>query len=226
MTKTTMRFLFGDRELVLTAGDLLAAPVTVIVSPDESDLSGTGDLARRIRLEAGTQLTRECEQLIREYAQIDHGMAVFTTAGDLPFTAVIHAVGPDRSDDDQQRVLEQAVSRSLQLCELNEWQSIAFPDFLDEKDPDTTIIYARAFYRAITRFWDARYESLMEKVIIYAHPDRFRAFFDAFRNEGIGSDSDQELTHVDKNEETVGHVTLSESDVDALDDVDIDDWFK
>jgi len=51
-----MRFLFGDRELLLVAGDLLTAPVEVIVNPANRDLSLEEGLASQLRQQAGNHL--------------------------------------------------------------------------------------------------------------------------------------------------------------------------
>jgi O-acetyl-ADP-ribose deacetylase (regulator of RNase III) len=226
MDKQNMRFLFGDRELILMAGDLLDAQLAVIVSPNDTALSGSNGLALRFRQAAGGQLVAQCEQLIREYGRIEEGMAVYTDAGELPYRAVIHAVVPSRDSDDQQHLLEQALSRSLQLCELNEWRSIGFPDFADDCDNEAIHTCARAFFRAITRFWDARYESPLGKVVIYVHPDRFRVFFDAFRADGLETDINEPRQQPDEGGESVGQVSLNEADIEKLNDSDIDDWFK
>jgi len=228
MDNQSMRFLFGDRELTLTAGDVLNAQAEIIVGPNDSELSGSAGLARRIRQAAGAQLAEQCEQLIREYGHIDEGMAVYTSAGQLPYRAVIHAVIPSRGHEDRQRVLEQALSRSLQLCELNDWQSVAFPDFADECDEAAIRTCAQSFFRAITHFWDARYESPLEKVLVYSEPERFRTFFDAFRADGLEADADVAAAPepVNNAQEPVGEVSLSETDIEDLNDASIDDWFK
>lgn len=226
MNQAAMRFLFGDRELILTAGDLLSAKVEVIVNPANRSLAHTGGLALQILQQAGDQLQRESEQLIREYGEIDTGMAVYTTAGALPFKAIIHAIGPAMGEGDEQRKLEQAVSRSLQLCEVNEWRSVAFPAISTGNFDVPVEICAQAFYRAITRFWDARHESPVEKVIVYLSQRHFRSFFDAFREHGLATEEVTPGALQPGGEEAVGEFDLSEQDIAALDDVDINKWFK
>ena len=127
MDKKAMQFLFGDRELILKVSDLLSAPVDVIVNPSNTGLSHGDGLAGQILQYAGEVLQKESDQLIREYGQLESGMAVYTTAGQLPYKAIIHAVGPKMGEGDEQEKIELAVSRSLKLCEINEWQSVAFP---------------------------------------------------------------------------------------------------
>jgi O-acetyl-ADP-ribose deacetylase (regulator of RNase III) len=224
--KTAMRFLFGDRELMLAVADLLAAPVDVIVKPADSALQHQSDLAQQIRQLAGGRLQQESEQLIREYGRIDAGMAVYTSAGNLPFKAIIHAVGPEAGEGDKQRKLEQLVSRSLQLCEMNEWSSIGFPA-LEIGHPDMPVaMTAQAFFRAITRFWDARHECAVAKVIVLLHQEQFRPFFDAFREQGFTTEAVSDGFPASDSEGVVGEIDLSEADLSDLDNTDIDSWFK
>ena len=224
--KTAMRFLFGDRELLLTVADLLSAQVEVIVNPADSLLQHEGGLALQILQAAGTRLQQECEQLIREYGQIGSGMAVYTSAGNLPFKAVIHAVGPKMGEGDEQRSLEQAVSRSLQLCDMNEWQSVGFP-ILGSGEKDLPVdVCAQAFFRAITRFWDARHDCEVEKVVVYLQQHEFRPFFDAFREQGFSAEETPARSHAGDKDEHIGEIELSDADLADLDDPDIDDWFK
>lgn len=222
-----MRFLFGDRELLLAVTDILSAPVEVIVCPADTSLQHEAGLAGQIRQRAGNRLQQETEQLIREYGRIDSGMAVYTTAGELPFKAVIHAVVPAAGEGDEQRKLEQAVSRSLQICEMNEWRSLAIPvPGAGEGIPALPIeMYAQAFFRAITRFWDARHDCVVEKVVVSLQQAQFRPFFDAFREHGMTEEAGTGQFASDA-DEAAGEISLSDMEVADLDDADINDWFK
>lgn len=57
-------------------------------------LSHDGGLAEKILREAGNDLEIESEEIIQQQGQLDSGMVVFTTAGRLPYKAVVHVVGP------------------------------------------------------------------------------------------------------------------------------------
>jgi len=228
-----MQFLYGDRELQLVIGSVLDAPVEVVVNAADAMLSHGGALASELQSRAGEALRRESDQLTREYGAIGSGMAVYSTAGELPFKAVIHAVGPalesapDGASDDGQRELEQAVSRSLQLCELNEWHSVAFPALGAEVFNVPIEVCARAFFRAITRFWDARHECPLEKVIICLRESQFRPFFDAFREQGLEAEAAPAAGEANDQDLPTGEIELSDQDIAALEDDDeIDDWFK
>jgi O-acetyl-ADP-ribose deacetylase (regulator of RNase III) len=55
------------------------------------------------------------------------GSAVITTAGRLPYKAVIHAVGPQMGEGDEDNKLKNAVRNSLTLASLKGFQSISMP---------------------------------------------------------------------------------------------------
>ncbi len=234
MTNKTMQFLFGDRELLLKVGDLLSAPTEVIVNPANTGLSHGGGLAGQILHHAGDELQAESDQFIREHGELESGMAVYTTAGRLPYKAVIHAVGPKMGEGDEQVKIEQAVSRSLKLCEINEWQSIAFPAISTGIFSVPVETCARGFFRAITSFWDARMETAPEKIILCLKQEDFRYFFDAFRDEAIEDNtaSPEAMTAAaafennDESEPETGYVDLSNEDLSGLDDDEVNDWFK
>ena len=225
MIEKPVQFLFGDRELIIDVLDMLTAPVEVVVCPSSKALSQIGGLSLQLSDNAGDEVEQQCSQLIREYGQIDAGMAVYTTAGQLDYKAVIHAVGPVQGDGDEQRILEQSVSRSLQLCEINQWRSIAFPAISAGHHKVSVDICAQALFRAITHFWDARYECEVEKIIICLTQRNFNAFYSAFREHALDSDIVEKQNGVDS-EQQVGEVDLSDQDLDNIGDDAIDDWFK
>lgn len=227
MKQKAMQFLYGDRELHIKVTDLLYAPVDVIVNPANSGLAHGGGIAAQILDAAGEVLDRESEQLIREYGEIETGMAVYTSAGRLPFKAVIHAVGPVMGTGDEQHKIEQAVLRSLLLCETNGWQAIAFPAISTGIFNVPIETCAQAFFRAITHFWDARSDCEVNKIMVCLTEKHFQPFFEAFREDAF-EEQEPEKPAIQKEDkpEPVGHISLSEEDIAELENDDISDWFK
>ena len=222
-----MQFLFGDRELILHASDLLAAPVDVIVNPTDAALLHQNALACRLQLEAGEEMEQQSRQLIRQYGEIEAGMAVYTSAGNLTYQALIHTVAPCAGDADIQGTLQQSISRCLMLCETNAWSSIAFPALGVIENELPVALCAQAFFRAITSFWDARYECAVEKIILCLDDQQFRSFFDAFREDAIEPETTSVTPVAQEPEsENVGYVDLQQEDLDNLDDDEIAGWFK
>jgi O-acetyl-ADP-ribose deacetylase (regulator of RNase III) len=227
MSNKSMQFLFGDRELLLLASDLLTAPVDVIVNPTDTALLHQHELASRLLLEAGEEMAQQSRQLIRQYGEIEAGMAVYTSAGNLSYEALIHTVAPGVGDADIQGVLQQSISRCLMLCETNAWGSIAFPALGVNENDLPVALCAQAFFRAITSFWDARFECAVEKIILCLEERQFRSFFDAFREDAIEPESASVSSVAQEPEsENVGYVDLQQEDLDNLDDEEIAGWFK
>lgn len=235
--KHTMQFLFGDRELILKVADLLAAPVDVIVNPANGELSHGGGVAGQIAQQGGDAIQAESNIFIKEHGILESGMVAFTSAGKLPFEAIIHAVGPKMGEGDEQRKIQLAISRSLQLCDMHDWKSIAFPAISSGIFGVPIEISARAFFRAITSYWDARIDASPEKIIICLTETKFRSFLNAFREESFARDGwkdgaenkkiDELMTKNNVNAESeVGIVNLSEEDVSVLDNDEMNDWFK
>ena len=232
--KQTMQFLFGDRELILTVADLLSAPVDVIVNPANGGLSHGGGVAGQIAHQGGDIIQDESNQFIKEHGMLESGMVAFTSAGHLPFDAIIHAVGPKMGEGDEQRKIQLAVARSLQLCDMHDWKSVAFPAISTGIFGVPIETSARAFFRAITSFWDARMDIPPEKVIICLTVNNFLPFFNAFQDESQLSSHKDEMPvskPVSYNPESdaelpVGIVELNEDDISGLADDETDDWFK
>lgn len=229
MSSKTMQFLYGDRELIIKVGDLLQEDVDVIVNPATTTLIHEQGLAAKIHMAAGKELQEQSNRLITEYGIIDSGMAVYTDAFDLPFKAVIHAVGPKMGEGEEQQKIEHAVSRSMLLCETNDWNSIAFPAISTGGAKVPVELCAQAFFRSIISFWDARHECALEKIVLCLPEKHFQIFFDAFRNDAV-EQHDSKVTEnpIDKteNEEVIGYIELSEEELQNLEDDEITDWFK
>lgn len=226
MSQQSMQFLFGDRELHVHVSDLLKAPVDVIVNPANGGLYHAGGLAAIIVQAAGEQIQTDSDKLVREYGVLESGMAVYTPAGDLPYKAIIHAVGPMMGEGNEQHKLEQAILRSLLLCEANDWNSIAFPAISAGIFRVPIEICAQAFFRTITHFWDARQDCVLEKITICLTDKHFQAFFNAFREDAIAPEHEEIAKKNNSAAETpIGYVELDEAEVNSGND-DINDWFK
>ena len=224
--KPSMQFLYGDRELWLGVMDPLGGSVEVIVSSTNKKLEPADKIAQRIHAAAGVSMQQEKAQLLTEHGEFASGMAVYTTAGDLSYKSLIHAVRPKANDDDQRGDIMQAISNSLLLCETNDWASIAFPAiFLDHSDSNITIS-SHAFYDAITHFWDARFDCSVMKIMLCLSEQELQPFFHAFRDQAHipEPDASPEKEQIPE-EQPIGYVDISEGNAD-FEDEEIKDWFK
>jgi len=231
-TDKSMQFLFGDRELILKIEDLLSAPVDVIVNAANGSLSHGGGIAAQVVQQGGSIIQDESDQFIKEHGKLESGMVAYTTAGRLPYAAVIHAVGPVMGEGHEQHKIEQAVSRSLMLCSMHDWNAIAFPAISSGIFRVPIEIVAKGFYRAITSFWDARMDIPPQKIIICLTKNNFQPFFTAFQqaskpaSEEYGEELMPKSSIPQATEKAAGIVNLNEEDLAVLEDDEVNDWFK
>jgi len=108
-------------------GDLLREPVEAIVNAANGRLAHGGGVAGIISRAAGPGLQEESDRLVREHGPYPSGTAVVTTAGELPFKGVIHAVGPRLGEGDEEKKLIAALSCAFIAAKEQDWQSVSFP---------------------------------------------------------------------------------------------------
>ena len=111
----------------MVRGNLLEEPVDAIVNAANGHLAHGGGVAGIISRAAGPELQSESHSLVRKQGPFATGAAVATTAGKLPFKAVIHAVGPRYGEGDEERKLKQALTAAFTLAAERGWQSVSFP---------------------------------------------------------------------------------------------------
>ncbi len=108
-------------------GNLLEEPVDAIVNAANGRLAHGGGVAGVISRAAGPRLQEDSDRLVEQHGAYATGTAVATTAGNLPFKGVIHAVGPRYGDGDEERKLVQALSAAFAVAKQNRWESVSFP---------------------------------------------------------------------------------------------------
>ena len=111
----------------MVRGDLLEEPVDVIVNAANGHLAHGGGVAGILSRAAGSALQAESDALVAKRGPFPTGSAVATTAGKLPFKAVIHAVGPRYGEGDEEQKLKQALTAAFGLAARRGWQSVSFP---------------------------------------------------------------------------------------------------
>jgi O-acetyl-ADP-ribose deacetylase len=120
----------GTCRLILTQGDVTAAPVDAVVNAANSSLLGGGGVDGAIHRKGGAEILAECRRIRAEVWPdgLPTGQAVITTAGRLPARFVIHTVGPVYSKrPDVPRLLAACHENSLALARERTLRSVAFP---------------------------------------------------------------------------------------------------
>lgn len=113
--------------LSLIQGDITLAAVDAVVNPANQFLQHGGGLAGVLSKKAGPALQSESNLWVRENGPVSHERPAHTSAGDLPFKAVIHAVGPVWGSGNEESKLRAAVQGSLRTAASLELNSLAIP---------------------------------------------------------------------------------------------------
>ena len=152
--------------------DLLFERTDAIVNAANGGLSHGGGVAAAIADAAGPVLVDEGNQIIRKLGRVPVGSAVKTSAGKLPFKAVIHAVGPRLGDGDEGRKIISALHAAFALADADGCKSISFPAISSGIFAVPFAVCARAYVDAVrTYFVSARGSSIAQvRLCVYDGP--------------------------------------------------------
>jgi O-acetyl-ADP-ribose deacetylase (regulator of RNase III) len=112
--------------LEIIRNDITKMKVDAIVNASNIKLKKGGGVSGAIFAAAGeNKLQQECDKI----GECNVGEAVITSGYNLPAKYVIHTVGPIWKDGhrNEEKLLHNCYSNSLELAALNEFNSIAFP---------------------------------------------------------------------------------------------------
>jgi len=109
--------------LELLDGDITEMQTDAIVNAANARLILGGGVAGAIRRKGGPKIQQECNKIGGTFV----GGAVITSAGNLKAKHVIHAVGPQMGEGNEDQKLKNATLNSLKLADENNLKSIAFP---------------------------------------------------------------------------------------------------
>ncbi len=118
-----MQKIINSRSLELIEGDITEQTVDAVVNAANSALILGAGVAGAIRGKGGPEIQAECDQL----GGCPVGNAVITIAGNLKARYVIHAVGPQMGEGDEDNKLKNAVNSLLKLADQNSFKSISMP---------------------------------------------------------------------------------------------------
>lgn len=109
--------------LRLIEGDITERNVDVIVNPANSFLVHGGGVAGAIVRKGGKIIQKESEKI----GFVEVGKSVITSSGNLPCKSIIHTVGPQMGEGNEDEKLTDAINSCLELASQNAFQSISIP---------------------------------------------------------------------------------------------------
>ncbi|SDF27881.1 macro domain-containing protein [Sporolituus thermophilus] len=115
------------RRIIIKQGDITEETTDAIVNPANSRLVHGGGAARAIAMKGGEEIVRQSNEIIRKIGHLPTTKAVITGAGNLPCKFVIHVVGPQMGEGDEDSKLKRAVWNVLTLAENYNLRTIAMP---------------------------------------------------------------------------------------------------
>ena len=123
MAKSHVKIQLNGTQLELLAGNITTLGVEAVVNTANEKLDLDSAVAKLILEAGGPSIRKECERI----GGTAVGTAVITGAGDLDAKHVIHAVGPQMGEGDEDRKLSSAVRSALALADRHGLRSIAVP---------------------------------------------------------------------------------------------------
>ncbi len=111
------------KAIKLIRGDITVEPVDAIVNAANSHLKHGGGVAAAIARRGGSVIQAESDNI----GFVPVGEAAITSGGNLPAKYVIHAVGPQWGEGDEDNKLKNAVQNSLKLAAKHQLNSISLP---------------------------------------------------------------------------------------------------
>ncbi len=154
----------GGRVFEVVIGDLLAQPVDAIVNAANGRLAHGGGVAAAIARAAGPALEREGDRLVAERGTIPVGEAVVTTAGRLPYKGVVHAVGPQLGEGEEERKLVSALASAFARAAERGFASLAFPAVSSGIFAVPLEVCARGYVRAVREYFAAHPDTSLREV--------------------------------------------------------------
>ncbi len=118
-----MKAKIAGSTIELLQADITEMQTDAIVNAANAQLILGGGVAGAVKRKGGPKIQEQCDKIGGTFV----GGAVITTAGNLKAKYVIHAVGPQLGEGNEDEKLKNATLNSLKVADENNLKSIAFP---------------------------------------------------------------------------------------------------
>ena len=173
----------SGQQLELHQGDITVVNADAIVNAANAYLEHGGGVAEAISLYGGPSIQKESYEWVRQHGLVTHDKPAYTTAGNLDFKYVIHAVGPLGNEENGDEKLKIAVFCSLEMAASLNLSSIAFPAISTGIFGFPKDRAARIFMRTINDFFLKYPDTKIDTVMIVLYDDlSFKIFSAAFED--------------------------------------------
>ncbi|RXI69052.1 ADP-ribose-binding protein [Clostridium tetani] len=117
-------------KISIIKGDITKESVDAIVNAANSVLLGGGGVDGAIHRAGGSEILKECKEIINKIGKLETGKAVITSGGKLKAKYVIHAVGRiwQGGSCNEETLLANCYINSLNLAQEKDIKTIAFPN--------------------------------------------------------------------------------------------------
>jgi O-acetyl-ADP-ribose deacetylase (regulator of RNase III) len=176
------QFDSGQR-LEIVRGDLTEQIVDAIVNAANEHLIHGGGVAGIIVGKGGRIIQQESDEWIKKNGRVTHESPAFTSAGSLPASYIIHAVGPVWGSGDEDAKLAAAISGSLKLADELNLGSIAFPAISTGIFGFPKDRAAQIFMQTVSSYFSANPYSVVKlvRITLYDEPT-YNSFMQAFND--------------------------------------------
>ena len=163
-------------------GDITEFKADVIVNAANDRLAHASGIAGDISRKGGPTIEEESRKYIERKGSLSDGDAVlFPKAGNLPYKAIVHAVGPRwssyGSNKKETALLKRAVRKSLEKSK--HYSSIAIPAISSGIFGFPVDVCANAILEAIIEFSDAESDAILDEINIVIFQNNVNEFLKA-----------------------------------------------
>jgi len=165
MNRVIRRLTFpAGQRLEVVFGDLTQEPVEAIVNAANAQLLHGGGVAGIISQRGGPRVQAESNAWVRRHGPVPFDHPAYTTAGELPYRCIIHAVGPVWGEGEEDAKLASAVRGTLSLADQLRLSSLALPAISTGIFGFPKERAARVLFRAVADYFAAQPASTLRQV--------------------------------------------------------------